>query len=100
MGQIQCAACQSWVSDEAASCPECGAPLEHSPAPPPRPAAVRTREGGLWLTLLVCIPLLLFGGVSFPIVLTLVFVCLVLMILVLPVRALWLHHRHRVHHHP
>lgn len=41
---IKCSECEREVSDQAAACPHCGAPMKAAPSPPP-PVPVPTKQG-------------------------------------------------------
>lgn len=94
MATRQCPGCQEWVPQEAKACPECGAllgaelPRESAKSPPVR--------SSLWFGLLVCLPLLLLGGASFPVTMGLLFAGGGLLMLAAPFVA-W-HAHHRGHH--
>ena len=57
MALIKCAECGRDVSDLAAACPGCGAPVRGAPAPAPSPTTVRSRSLKVeWIILLVLLP--------------------------------------------
>jgi hypothetical protein len=45
MTLMQCSECTGQVSERAAACPHCGAPVRAEPAPPPQRVK---RSGGTW----------------------------------------------------
>lgn len=97
MDQIRCADCHQVIPQEVDTCPECGSRTPHGAE-----AAARRRANHLWyvaFVFLLAVPLLVLGGVSFPLVVGTVIVLGGLVIVSLPFIAIHVHHRHHTHHH-
>ena len=72
MALINCGECGKSVSDKAAACPHCGAPVKPAPGASPgvAPASAGAEKAGGWVPLWILVPLglvvafLIFGVVS------------------------------------
>jgi hypothetical protein len=97
MTQIRCADCHRSIPDEAKTCPACGSHTPHGTA---QSAGHRAADVRWWLAFvfLLAIPLLVLGGVSFPLVVATAILCGLLAVVSLPFIAIH-HHRHHGHHH-
>ena len=94
MGLTQCAHCHEWIAEGSATCPQCGAALT-SGVPETKP---RDRRADSLVGILVLLPLLILGGVSFPVTMSIVFAIMVLLPFVLPAVLWHEHHRHHPRH--